>query len=138
MAALRIGRYPRRVRNLHLDRDVVRSRLKHLVADLFRLDILEPDKLSDEEPLMGGSLCLDSLDVLELALGVEEEFGIALHGGGEWTRTLPGIVNLADHICACSQSVTGRRRGQARIVPGAGMRAVASIAFDRGVLPTPV
>jgi len=44
---------------------------------MFRLDVLMPDGIADDAPLVGGSLDLDSCDLLELALCIEETFGIA-------------------------------------------------------------
>lgn len=76
------------------------SRLKHLIADLFRMDILEPDKISDYEPLIGGSLGLDSLDVLELAFCVEEEFCVTLYRLDGSLREFASIGRLADFIQA--------------------------------------
>jgi acyl carrier protein len=76
------------------------SRLKHLIADLFRMDILEPDEISDYEPLIGGSLGLDSLDVLELAFCVEEEFCVTLYRLDGSLREFASIGRLADFIQA--------------------------------------
>ena len=83
-----------------LDQNLLLSQLKYLIADMFRLDILEPDKIADDEPLMGGSFCVDSLDALELAICVEEEFGIAICGERESHRVFTSITNLADFIHA--------------------------------------
>jgi len=81
-------------------RDSLLSRLKHLIADLFRMDILEPDEISDYEPLVGGSLGLDSLDVLELAFCVEEEFCVTLYNLDGALREFATIGRLADYIQA--------------------------------------
>jgi acyl carrier protein len=88
------------VKNRRLNRDLLLSHLKHLVVDILRLDILEPNKIPNDEPLIGGSLCLDSLDALELAICVEEEFGIPICGGKESPRVFTSIASLADVICA--------------------------------------
>jgi acyl carrier protein len=96
------------VRNRSLDQDLLLSRLKNLVAGTSRLDILDPDRIADDEPLMGGSLCRDSLDALELALCVEEEFGIAICGGKELHRALTTIANLAAFIHAGAQTSLAR------------------------------
>jgi acyl carrier protein len=96
------------VRNRSLDQDLLLSRLKNLVAGTSRLDILDPDRIADDEPLMGGSLCRDSLDALELTLCVEEEFGIAICGGKELHRALTTIANLAAFIHAGAQTSLAR------------------------------
>jgi len=96
------------VRNRCLDEDLLLSDLKHLVADLFRPDLLAPDEMADDEPLLGGSLCLDSTDVLELALCAEEEFGIALCNG-ELLGGFITIASLADLIHARAQTSADNR-----------------------------
>ncbi|MFY1699579.1 MULTISPECIES: acyl carrier protein [unclassified Solwaraspora] len=45
-----------------------------------RLDIpIDPDWITDDQPLFGRGLELDSLDVLELYVAIEAEFGVALY-----------------------------------------------------------
>ncbi len=106
MTGCRVRRYTGRVKCLRSDRDLVLSQLKHLVAAMFRLDIAEPDTLASDELLMGGSLGVDSLDALEIALGVEEEFGIAIPEGNGSRLAFASIGGLADFIC----TVRGRGR----------------------------
>ncbi len=85
------------------------SQLKQLVADLFRLDIVEADKISDYEPLIGVGLGVDSLDALDLALCIEEEFGITISSPEEAHLAFASITSLADFI-------------QVRINPGISQR----------------
>jgi acyl carrier protein len=129
MTAFRMWRYTRRVKNRRLDQSLLLSQLKYLVADMFRLDILEPDKIADDEPLIGNSLCLDSLDVLELAICVEEEFGIAIRSGEESHSVFTSIASLADFIHARAQTISVRPYSPmpAWIAP-TGLRAVAIIS----------
>jgi len=81
-----------------LDQGVLRSRLKHLVADLCRPDLLEPDDIADDEPLITGRIGLDPLDALELYLVIEEEFGMAIPSGQEFHRAGLSIASLANAI----------------------------------------
>jgi acyl carrier protein len=96
------------VRNRCFDQNRLLSHLKNLVAGISRLDVLDPDRITDDEPLMGGSLCLDSLDALELAICVEEEFGIAICGGKESHRAFTSIANLAAFIHTGAQTRPAR------------------------------
>ncbi len=113
MPVFRIWRYARRVKNRSLDQDSLPSQLKHLVADMFRLDVLEPDKIADDEPLMGGSLGLDSLDALELGMYVEEKFGITIGSAAESRAALASIASLADFIHARVQTSPARSHSPA-------------------------
>jgi acyl carrier protein len=86
------------MRNLSQDRHSLRSQLKQLVADMFRMDIVEPEMIGDDEPLIGGILDPESLDALEFAICVEEQFGIAIARGDESDRVFATIASLADFI----------------------------------------
>jgi len=96
------------VKKRRLDQNLLLSQLKYLIADMFRLDILEPDKIADDEPLMGGSFCVDSLDALELAICVEEEFGIAIRSGEESHSAFTSVASLAGFIHARTQTGPAR------------------------------
>ena len=76
------------------------SQLKHLVADLFRLDLDDPEEISDHESLVGGSLDLDSTDLLELALCIEEMFGLTILRRDLSPRLFSSIASLANFIAA--------------------------------------
>lgn len=89
-----------------LDQDLLTSRLKHIVADLFRLDLPEPDKISDHEPLIGGNLGLDHLDALELAMCIEEEFGVTLPSREESDRAFANIASLVAFIVQAHASAS--------------------------------
>jgi len=44
-----------------------------------RLDLpIDPDWITDDQPLIGRGLELDSVDTLELMIGIEADFGVAL------------------------------------------------------------
>jgi acyl carrier protein len=92
------------MKNRRLDGDLVPSQLKHLVAGLFRLDLLTPDSIGDDELLIGGNFGLDSMDMLELDLCIEEEFGVAICGRDASCQGLDTIASLTRYICACGQS----------------------------------
>jgi acyl carrier protein len=81
-----------------LDQGVLLSQLKHLITDMFRLDIIEPDKIADHEPLVGGRLGLNRLDALELALCLEEGFGIRICSLEESHHAFASIASLAVFI----------------------------------------
>jgi acyl carrier protein len=98
MVIIRRRCYLRPMKNRRLDQDPLPTQLKHLVADLFRLDIAVPAEISDSEPLLGSGLGLDSLDALELAMCIEEEFGVVIQSREESHRAFANIASLADYI----------------------------------------
>jgi len=98
---------------LNRELDQLKSRLKHLVADQFRLDIPAPDKIADDAPLIGSGLGLDSLDALELAICLEEEFGLSIDSREESHRAFASISSLASYIEARLAPVRPLKQSQA-------------------------
>ncbi len=107
--------YSCRVNNHASKQDLLPSRLKHLVADLFRPDITDPETISDRVPLIGGNLGFDSLDELELALSVEEEFGLALHCPDDSRRAFASISSLVVFIHTHAHTSPARQHSREEI-----------------------
>jgi acyl carrier protein len=116
MSAFNLCAYTRRVKDHRLDQRTMLSQLKHLIADLFRPDILESDKIAGNDPLMSGDL--DSLDALELAICIEEKFGIEVCKREESRHAFASIAILAGFIHARKKENHARphRLAAARIV----------------------
>lgn len=53
------------------------ARLKAVLIERLSLE-LEVNEISDDSPLFGTGLRLDSVDSLEVAIAVESEFGVAI------------------------------------------------------------
>jgi acyl carrier protein len=53
------------------------AELARLIVDTLNLDI-QPGEIDPEAPLYGEGLGLDSIDILEVALGVSKAFGVKL------------------------------------------------------------
>ena len=97
--------YSRKVNTSSPGPDPLPSQLKRLIVDLFRLDITEPEKIADHAPLIGGSLGLDSLDALELAICLEEKFGITIQTREESQSAFASIDSLASYIHHRTQAI---------------------------------
>lgn len=55
----------------------ISARIRQMIVK--RLDLpIDPDWISNDQPLFGRGLELDSVDTLELTLGVESEFDVSL------------------------------------------------------------
>jgi acyl carrier protein len=61
----------------------VRQQLKELMVTELNLEGRSPADIDDAGPLFGEGLGLDSLDALQLAMTVEEHFGVQIPEGPE-------------------------------------------------------
>jgi len=75
------------------------GRVKALIVDRLKLDV-EPAAIEDEAPLFGEGLGLDSIDALELVLGVEQEFGVKIEDEEVGAQALTSVASLARFIAA--------------------------------------
>ena len=54
------------------------SELKIKIIDTLSLLDVVPEDIGDDAPLVGGSLGIDSIDVLELVLMLEKDYGVKI------------------------------------------------------------
>ncbi|EER1497455.1 acyl carrier protein [Escherichia coli] len=77
--------------------------IKNLIISTLNLDELTPDDIDTDAPLFGDGLGLDSIDALELGLGlaVKNEYGIVLSAESEEMRQhFFSVATLASFIAA--------------------------------------
>jgi acyl carrier protein len=63
------------------DLESIRSTLKGLIVRSLRIDDLTADEIADDQPLLEGSLAIDSIDALQLVLEIERTFHVQLVTG---------------------------------------------------------
>lgn len=83
--------------------DELKLRLKQLIIDECDKDELTAGDISDSEPLLGGELDLDSLDVLQICMAVKKEYGVRIEGNTAARRALKNIDTLAQTIVDAPQ-----------------------------------
>ena len=76
----------------------VRQTLKELMVSELNLEGKSPSDIDDAAPLFGEGLGLDSLDALQLAMSVEERFGVRIPEGDEARSIFASVNALVDHI----------------------------------------
>jgi acyl carrier protein len=54
------------------------TRLAELIVETLNLEDVEPGDIDPDAPLFGEGLGLDSIDALELALAISQEYGVQL------------------------------------------------------------
>lgn len=53
-------------------------KVKKMIVETLNLEDLEPEDIETDSPLFGDGLGLDSIDALELGLGLKSVFGITI------------------------------------------------------------
>jgi acyl carrier protein len=78
----------------------LKTRVKQLIVRQLKLDI-DPAEIKDAAPLFGDEregLGLDSIDALELVLGVEKEFGIKVQDEEVGVKAFASVDALCSFI----------------------------------------
>jgi acyl carrier protein len=76
----------------------VRQQLKELMVSELNLEGKTPSDIDDVGPLFGEGLGLDSLDALQLAMSIEERFGVRIPDGAEARPIFASVNAIVDYI----------------------------------------
>lgn len=76
----------------------LKEQIKVFIVRRLRLTEVAPASIADDAPLIGGGLDLDSVDLLDLVVGVEKEYGIRIGSVAEGREILASVNSLADYI----------------------------------------
>jgi acyl carrier protein len=105
------------MKNQSRERDLVTTRLKQLIADLFGPDLTASEGVADHARLAGNGLGLDPSEAFELALCIEEEFGIALCDRPGTDRVFQSVASLVGLILASLRVKEAARRERLAVRP---------------------
>lgn len=72
--------------------------LKVKLIDILNLQDVTPDKFDENGQLVGGELGIDSIDVLEMVVMVEKDYGIIINSQEVGEKVFSSLVNLAAYI----------------------------------------
>ena len=76
----------------------LRAELKHKLVETLDLADVDPDAIGDDEPLFGDGLGLDSIDVLEIVVMIERDYGIKIDNKELGEKVMVSIATLADYL----------------------------------------
>jgi acyl carrier protein len=80
------------------DMESVKEQLKPIILKSLRITDFTPQDLRDDQPLLGGELEIDSIDILQLVLEIERHFGIKLVQENFDQKALESVNTLAAAI----------------------------------------
>jgi acyl carrier protein len=75
-------------------------KLKEEIITLLNLIDLTPEEIETEAPLFGDGLGLDSIDAMELAIFIENNYGIKIENLKEARQIFASIKTIAEFIAA--------------------------------------
>lgn len=76
----------------------LKQEIKTFIVRRLRLSDVPPDSIGDDDPLFGGGLDLDSVDLLDLVVGVEKEYGLRITSAAQGREILASVSSLAQHV----------------------------------------
>jgi acyl carrier protein len=81
--------------------DALVQDLKVLLVEQLRLN-MSAEEIEAEAPLFRDGLGLDSIDALEIAVGIEKKYGIKIDNDENAREKMYSVQSLADYISAHS------------------------------------
>jgi acyl carrier protein len=84
-----------------MDRETLKQQIKSMIIEELDLRDRSTSDIVDDAPLFGEGLGLDSLDALQLAMAVEERFGVAIPEGEQAKAIFSSVSAMAEHIASC-------------------------------------
>jgi acyl carrier protein len=104
-----------------MDLPVLKNDIKALIVKELHLEGRDPASIADDAPLFGAStasasgsggdgpasLGLDSLDALQLAMSIEERFGVRIPEGPEARSIFASVASIAAYVAAAQSSSAG-------------------------------
>jgi len=78
--------------------DELIAELKHKIITVLNLTDIDPDDINPQSQLIGDELGLDSIDVLELVMMLEEDYGIVIDTKELGMEVFASLEALADYV----------------------------------------
>ncbi len=83
--------------------------LKTKIIDTLYLEDIEPGDIDEKAPLVGGDLGIDSIDILELVMMIEQDYSVAIDNKEVGEKVFSSLEALAAYICENRPQVAARQ-----------------------------
>lgn len=80
--------------------------LKVKIIELLNLIDMNPDDIKDDDQLVGGHLDIDSIDVLEMVIMIEKDYGIKIDNKEIGIKIFATLRTLAEYIYGNSRMLS--------------------------------
>jgi acyl carrier protein len=74
------------------------EKIKELIITRLKLADMTPEMIENDAPLFGVGLGLDSIDALELVLGLEKEFGVIIPDAEVGKKVFQSVTTMAQYV----------------------------------------
>jgi len=74
------------------------EKLKKEIIQVLNLEDVKPEDIDSDMPLFGAGLGLDSIDVLELIVLLQKEYGIKIEDPKEGRKIFTSVRTMAEYI----------------------------------------
>ena len=68
------------------------------IVDVLNLFDVQPDDIKADERLVGGDLGIDSIDVLEMVIMIEKDYGVKIDNKELGVKVFASLRTLAEYI----------------------------------------
>jgi len=78
--------------------DELIEKMKQLIITRLKLGDMRSEMIDNDAPLFGEGLGLDSIDALELVLGLEKEFGVIIPDADVGRKVFQSVRTMAQYV----------------------------------------
>ena len=89
---------------LDQQRESLEAELKRLIVEVLMLEDVRPEEIDSDTPLFNEGLGLDSIDSLDLAMALEEAYGVRTGEDADANRSRFGSVRSLAAFVAASRT----------------------------------
>ena len=86
--------------------DELIKKLKVQLIEILNLSDVTPEDFDENAQLVGGDLGIDSIDVLEIVVMVEKEYGVVINNKEIAEKVFTSLVSLAEFIAKSSPTLS--------------------------------
>lgn len=74
------------------------TKVKQLIIESLRIEGMSPADIDTDAPLFGEGLGLDSVDALQLVVGMENTFGVVVPDAAVGSKVFQSVRTMAEYI----------------------------------------